>query len=55
MTHINVTLTNSMGDRMRGSARNDSESYPRVTVNGTCLYATTWEARGWSITWGDEE
>lgn len=55
MTHINVTLTNHMGDTMRGVGRNDAEAFFRVTVNSTELYATEWERRGWSLTLGREE
>ncbi len=55
MTHINVRLTNDHGDVMTGAARYDAESYRVITVNGTCLYATTWEDNGWDITYGDEE
>ncbi len=55
MTHINVRLTNDHGDTMTGAARYDTESYRVITVNGTCLYETTWIREGWHITYGDEE
>ena len=55
MTHINVRLTNQLGDVMTGAARYDAESYRVITVNGTCLFETTWIRDGWHITYGDEE
>jgi hypothetical protein len=55
MTHINVTLTNALGDTMRGVGRNDAESFFRVTVNSTELFASEWERAGWVLTLGREE